>query len=144
VHNAEAKYRSEMNQIRAEMQRLFRQQAEIEQFFSRPENGKLSGRAQFLNAMIDERSFNWTKMFMDLEKLLPEGVHVLSAAPALKNGHAEVKLLVGASNDENILKFIRTLESSKDFKRVQVLGQHDSNKAETTDKILVDLAVAYL
>ncbi|HXN24530.1 MAG TPA: hypothetical protein VOA41_17480 [Candidatus Dormibacteraeota bacterium] len=144
VHNAESKYRSEMNQIQAEMQELFRKQTDIEQFFSRPENGKLSGRAQFLNAMIDERSFNWTKMFMDLEKLLPEGVHVLSIAPALKNGRVEVKLVVGASNDETKLKFLRTLESSKDFKHLQVIGEQRPAKAETTDKILVDLTVSYL
>lgn len=144
VHSAEAKYRLEMNQTQSEMQELLRQQTEIEQFFNKPENSKLSGRAQFLNAMIDERSFNWTKMFMDLEKLLPEGVHVLSISPALKSGHAEVKLVVGASNDENKLKFLRTLESSKDFRHVQVLGEHSPPKVEGTDKILVDLTVSYL
>lgn len=144
VNSSEAKFRAEMNQIQAEMQGLLRQQTEIEQFFSRSENNKLSGRAQFLNAMIDERSFNWTKMFMDLEKLLPEGVHVLSIAPALKNGRAEVKLILGASSDESKLKFLRTLESSKDFKHIQVLAERKPPKGEGTDKILVDLSASYL
>jgi Tfp pilus assembly protein PilN len=144
VQSTQSKFRAEMNQIQADMQRLLRQQTEIEQFFSRPENSKLSGRAQFLNAMIDERSFNWTKMFMDLEKLLPAGVHVLSISPTLKNGRAEVKLMVGATSDENKLKFVRMLESSKDFKHIQVLAERAAAKAEGTDKILVDLSVSYL
>lgn len=144
VHSANAKFRAEMNQIQAEMQGLLRQQSDIEQFFGRPENSKLSGRAQFLNAMIDERSFNWTKMFMDLEKMLPEGVHVVTIAPALKGGRAEVKLVVGASSNESKLKFLRALESSNDFKHVQVLSERSPVKAEGTDKILVDLTASYL
>lgn len=144
VHSAEAKFRAEMNQIQAEMQGLLRQQTEIEQFFNRPENSKLSGRAQFLNSIIDERSFNWTKMFMDLEKVLPEGVHVVSISPTLKSGRVDVKLVVGASSDENKLKFLRTLESSKDFKHIQVLAEHAPTKGENTDRVVVDLTASYL
>lgn len=144
VHVAESQYRAEMNQVQAQMQELLRQQSEIEQFFSRPENSKLSGRAQFLNTIIDERSFNWTKMFMDLEKVLPEGVHVVSIAPTLKNGRVEVKLVVGASSDENKLKFLRTLESSRDFKHIQVLGERSPAKGEGADRVVVDLTASYL
>ena len=53
-------------------------------------------RAAFLNSLIDERSFPWTKIFMDLEKTLPPGVRVVSISPQLVNGRAEVQLEVGA------------------------------------------------
>ncbi len=144
MRKAEARFRYEMSQIQADMQGLVGEQTELEQFFTRPEISKLSGRAQFLNVMIDERSFNWTKMFMDLEKLLPQGVRVVSISPALKNGRAEVKLVVGVSSDESKLKFLRNLESSKEFKDVQVLGEHMPAKAEGADKIVIDLTASYL
>ena len=69
--------------------------------FKSPAAQQVLDRAAFLNSLIDERSFPWTKIFMDLEQTLPPGVRVVSISPRLVNGRAEVQLKVGAATDES-------------------------------------------
>jgi len=66
------------------------------------------------------RSFNWTKMFMDLEHLLPGGVRIISVEPKQDSGHVELTLTFGAAGDEVKLQFIHALETSKQFSEVQI------------------------
>jgi type IV pilus assembly protein PilN len=102
------------------MARLEAQRQELDRFFHLEENAKLSDRAAFLNGIIDARSFNWTQMFMDLERVLPAGVHVVSIEPKQSKGQVEVKLTLGATSDEAELNFLHALERSKEFTEVQV------------------------
>src|SRR5947207_13221786 len=78
---------------------------ELDEFFARPENAKLKERAGFINGIIDERSFDWTQMFMDLEKIMPVGVKVLSIQPHLQKSHLFVLITVAATTDESKIKF---------------------------------------
>ena len=66
-------------------------------------------RSAFLNSLIDERSFPWTKIFMDLEETLPPGVRVVSIAPRLVDGRAEVRLEIGAATDEGKIQFLQAI-----------------------------------
>ena len=70
--------------------------------------------------MIDEQSLNWTQMFMDLEKILPAGVRVISIQPKHEKGRVEVKLVIGAVSDDAKLKFLHALERSPSFSHVQL------------------------
>jgi type IV pilus assembly protein PilN len=120
VRSVDARLRAQTEATNAKIADLQAQRAELERFFQRPENAKLHDRAAFLNGLIDERSFNWTQMFMDLEHILPAGVRVVSIEPQQVKGRVEVKLVVGASTDEAKLKFLRALEDSKQFKSIEL------------------------
>src|SRR5271157_1273370 len=65
VRRAEMKLREQVAQYQEEMVRLRQERRDMEEFFARPENTGLHGRAAFLNTLIDQRSFNWTQMFID-------------------------------------------------------------------------------
>src|SRR5271156_3011151 len=106
---------------------------------------QILGRSAFLNSLIDERSFPWTKIFMDLEETIPPGVRVVSISPRLSNGRAKVTLTVGASNDEGKIKFLEALEKSKVFSNVEVRDEHrDDHEGQARgDKITLDLIVWY-
>ena len=107
---------------------------ELDEFFARPENAKLKERAGFINGIIDERSFDWTQMFMDLEKIMPVGVHVVSIQPQLQKGHMFVRLTVAATTDESKIKFLHAMENSTAFSNVELLSVH--NTANSTDQAL--------
>src|SRR5437879_2775617 len=97
---------------------------ELDDFFARPENAKLKERASFVNGMVDERTFDWTQMFMDLEKLVPVGVHVISIQPQREKGRMLVRLSVATSSEEAKIKFLKGMESSAAFTNVQLLSIH--------------------
>jgi type IV pilus assembly protein PilN len=120
VRKANAELRARSEEIRRKMASLEAQRTDLERFFHQEENAKLHDRAAFINSIIDARSFNWTQMFMDLERILPGGVRVISIEPKQVQGYVEVKLSIGATSDEAELKFLHALEESKVFSRIQV------------------------
>jgi type IV pilus assembly protein PilN len=110
----------------------------------RSENAKLHDRSAFLNTLIDEQSLNWTQMFMDLEKILPAGVRVVSIQPKHDKGIVEVKLTIGALSDEAKLKFLHALEQSSSFTHVQMLSEKQVVPTNgSNDRIDVELTAVY-
>jgi type IV pilus assembly protein PilN len=123
VRKVNAEVRDRNQRIAAEMQQLQQQRAELEKFFARPENARLSDRAAFLNTLIDARSFNWTQMFMDLEHVLPGGVRVTSIEPQQEKGQVHLKLVVDTSNEQAKLNFLKALEGSKVFSHIELITE---------------------
>lgn len=139
VRKSDEALRGRIDQVRREMGMLVRQHAELEQFFARPENARLAERSAFLNTLIDEKSLNWTRMFMDLEKVLPSGVRLVSIEPRTEKGRVQIRFLVHASNDEAKLQFLRALERSPAFAGVQ--ETHES--PDERGGVQIDLTAAY-
>ena len=145
VRKANEALRVRADQIRQEMIGLEQQRRDLERFFAQPENSKLHERSAFLNTLIDEQSLNWTQMFMDLEKILPPGVRLLSIEPSHDKGRVKVKLTVGASSDEAKLKFIHALEESRTFSQVELVrDQTNPSGAPGLDPMEVELTAVYL
>jgi type IV pilus assembly protein PilN len=143
VRKHDAELRAKTQKMQEETAVLVKQRNELERFFNLPENAKLHDRADFLNSIIDARSFNWTQMFMDLEHILPAGVHVTSIEPGQVKGRVEVKLMVGADSEESKLKFLRALEDSKVFTGVIVMKESVPTTATSGDQQQVQLSAIY-
>jgi type IV pilus assembly protein PilN len=133
--------------VRQEMVGLMRQREELENFFKEEQNAKLNERSTFLNSLIDEQSLNWTQMFMDLERILPTGVRLLSIEPGHDKGKVFVKLHVGAISDEAKLKFLRAIESSPAFKEVREISEISSEPQQGSgdlDRLQIQLTAVYV
>lgn len=144
VRRGDEVFRARITTVRQEMVNLEQQRRELEQFFSRPENAKLHDRSAFLNTLIDEQSLNWTQMFMDLEKILPAGVRLVSIQPKHDKGTVEVKLTIGAMNDDAKLKFLHALEQSSSFSHIQMVGERHVDPTQgNSDRISVELTAEY-
>jgi len=118
-------------------------QRELADDFRRPSAQQVLERSAFLNSLIDERSFPWTKIFMDLEDTLPPGVRVVSISPRLVEGRAEVTLEVGATDDQGKIQFLQAIEKSKMFSGMVVTSERRSDQPAAPDKIVLNLTVWY-
>ena len=144
VRRSNERLRAQIAQLQQEMVRLGRESQDMKAFFARPENAKLHDRAVYLNSLIDARSFNWTQMFMDLEKLLPPGVRVVRIAPKRDKNGVSVKLSISASSDESKLKFLRALEGSKVFSGIEVISERPPGPGERGNEVAVEITAWYL
>jgi Tfp pilus assembly protein PilN len=135
--------RVEISRLESNIRINQQKQHDLETYFQTPQAQQVLDRSAFLNSLIGQRSFPWTKIFMDLEQTLPPGVRVVTISPRLENGRAQVTLTVGASSDEARLRFLEALEKSKVFSKVQVKAEHRSEQAAGPDKIILDLSVWY-
>jgi type IV pilus assembly protein PilN len=145
ARKVDADLRARTERTRQEMARLEAQRKDLQRYFSQKDIANLHDRAAFINTILDARSFNWTLMFMDLERILPGGVRVISIEPKQVGGHVEVKLTVGANSDEAELKFERALEESKEFTEFQIQNVHSPNSAgdQGGDQKVVQLTTIY-
>jgi|SRR5580700_10331160 type IV pilus assembly protein PilN len=143
VRKADSEFRAQSEDIRQKMAANTIERDELDRYFKQPENDRLHDRSVFLNSIIDARSFNWTLMFMDLERVMPGGVRLISIQPQQVKGHVLVKLRVGASDEEAKLKFIRALESSKEFSGVELVSERAATAADQGDRETIELTVVY-
>ena len=143
AREANAEMRTKYERIEKQFTDLKGQHAALESFFNLPENHNLSDRAAFINGLIDARSFNWTRMFMDLEKIVPGGARVVSVEPKQDKGVIQLKFTIGATSDDAELKFIKALEESGSFTHVKLLTVRNSTTNATADPIVFELTADY-
>jgi type IV pilus assembly protein PilN len=80
-----------------------------------PQNRAVLDRSMFLNALFEEKSFSWTAVMMDLERVLPAGVQVTSIEPAVNPmGGVSIRLRVSGQR-ERAVDLVRNLEQSQRF-----------------------------
>ena len=142
LRKADEDYRARLGKIQLEMDHLRDQRNDLESFFNRDQNRHLQERAKFIGAVIESRSFNWTRMFMDLEHTLPPGVHVLRVEPKLERGSAAVRFVVGGSSEEAKVKLLKAFEESKSFARVELTSE-GLPKQGSTDAFTVEFSAVY-
>jgi type IV pilus assembly protein PilN len=143
LRKAASAFHLESAAVGKELEALTAQREDLDGFFVVPENAKLHDRASFINSIIDARSFNWTHMFMDLEKVLPIGVRVISIEPKQVSGQATVKLTLGAASDEVRIKFLHALEQSTAFSHLQLVSVRAPTQQASGDQEIIELTVVY-
>jgi len=80
-----------------------------------PQNQAILNRAIFLNALFARKSFSWTAVMMDLERVLPAGVQVTSIEPSITaEGDVNIHLRVTGQRDLAV-DLVRNLEHSQRF-----------------------------
>lgn len=122
------------------------QQERLRAVFRNPRTVELMERSEFLNRLIEERTFPWTKMFADLERILPPGVRVISISPQMdKDGSVKVVLVIGAANDEQKDKFVQSITASPVFSNVQVMEETYPRKTSSSaaTNVLFQLEARY-
>ena len=111
AHVAQAK----MEALRAKTQQFQRERQTNEARMRQPQNMAVLERSQFLNALFAQKSFSWTAVMMDLEKVLPVGVQVTSIEPMItKQGDVNIRLRVSGERDRAV-QLVRNLETSQRF-----------------------------
>jgi Tfp pilus assembly protein PilN len=135
--------RARQDALELQIGKLQQQRQSLSSFFENADTVQRRQRAAYLNSLIQQRAFPWIKIFMDLERILPEGVRVVSIAPKLSGETVQLTFLVGAMTDESKLKFLRALEGSPEFSHIQLLTETRSERPEPTDRVLLSLQAQY-
>lgn len=134
---------AQQESLQLQIGRLQQQRQGLSDFFENAQTVQRRQRAAYLNSLIQQRAFPWIKIFMDLERILPEGVRVVSIEPKLDGDTVKLQVLVGALSDESKLKFLKVLESSPEFSHIELLSETRPNRPEQTDRVMLALQAQY-
>jgi Tfp pilus assembly protein PilN len=96
-----------------------------EEFLNMPGNRTTRDDSQFLNELIERKSFSWTQVLESLEKVMPAGVHLVSIHPELdEDNQLTLKMTVAGNSREKALDLARRMEDSHRFASTNIASEH--------------------
>jgi Tfp pilus assembly protein PilN len=135
--------------IRTEIATFDQEKSTAEAIVNRPENRDVRDKSRFINGLIARKSFSWTEVFSELEKVVPSHLHVVTLKPEFtKDGQLQLKLTVIADDHNAGLELLRRLEKSDHFQNPQITlesNETQSGTAGTTRPgVRVDISALYV
>ena len=107
---------TQMDAAKAQTRRFDDERRVNEARMRQPGNQAVLERSRFLNDLFARKSFSWTAVMMDLERVLPAGVQVTSIEPQVSSadGSVTIRLRVSGERDRAV-QLVRNLEGSARF-----------------------------
>lgn len=101
-------------------------------------------RTQFLTRLYRRKSFAWTELFNELEKITPAPVRVTAISPTEDEGRITVTLNVVGKTLEDVLEMVRRLEASSFFTTVYPLDESALDARSGDTGIAATLELQYV
>jgi hypothetical protein len=128
-----AEARQTLAQMTAQMNSVASAQARLEGVLREPQNAEVLERVQFVNVLLLRKGISWTRMFADLEKVIPHNVRLIQVRPQINpNNDVILDMVVGAEASEPVIQLLTNLETSPVFNSVSV---HASLPPSQTDPL---------
>ena len=143
--------RSQAAETRTMLDKLDRQlsvvktdQAKLDGTLSKPENAEVLDRSQFLNSLIERKSISWTRIFSDLEKVVPYNVRLVAVRLPQVDSQNQVLLdmVVGADSPGPVLELLKRLETSPQFGPTSVVNSLPPSQTDKLWKYRVSVSYA--
>jgi type IV pilus assembly protein PilN len=124
---------------------LDRQKADAEGILNRPENRSTRDRSQFLNDLFLRKAFSWTKVFEDMERVMPPRLHVVSIQPEMtSDNQLAIKLVVAGESRDRALDLVRRMEDSQRFQRTHIESEATQAGQPSGDNVRFDINALYV
>jgi Tfp pilus assembly protein PilN len=95
---------------------LEKQREQAVAFENRPENRDVTLQKKFWNSQIARRSFSWTQLFNDLQKIMPRRAFLDSVQPELTpENRLKLKLIITGEKKEDARELVEKMENSTRF-----------------------------
>jgi type IV pilus assembly protein PilN len=131
-------------QLKTEIAQRDETRQQAESFLNLPANRSTRDQSQYLNELIERKSFSWTRVLEDLEKVMPARVHLISINPELdEDNQLRLKMVVGGDSREKVIDLARRMEDSQHFNQTYIQAEHTGD-AGTGDAVQITLVATYV
>jgi Tfp pilus assembly protein PilN len=119
---ADTRYR--IDRLNAQLKTIDGEQRKLDATLHQPQNSEVLERSVFLNGLIERKAISWTRIFADLEKVVPHNVRLVSVRLPQVDSENQVQLdmVVSASDAVPVLDLLRKLEQAPQFGPATVLN----------------------
>jgi Tfp pilus assembly protein PilN len=128
-----AETRAEIARLESQIHAVTAQQARQDAVLHKPENAEVLERSLFLNALLYRKGISWTRIFDDLEKVVPYNVRIMAIRPSVVGqNQISLDMTVGSDTPVAMIELLKNLENSPSFGAVY---SHSSLPPTQTDKL---------
>ncbi|MDE2758435.1 MAG: hypothetical protein OXU26_11400 [Acidobacteriota bacterium] len=118
----------------AEAGRLEQEQQEIWARLQRPETEDFLNLVDYLNPLIAQRTFSWTRFLNQLEDLVPYQVQIVAITPRIAESEIVVEIFCNARSGADYIEFVSRLEADADFYQVNLMTEDVSKSPNFVGK----------
>jgi Tfp pilus assembly protein PilN len=119
--------------LESRIRALSAEQAREDATLHKPENAEVLERSLFLNSMLYRKGISWTRIFADLEKVVPYNVRIMSIRPSVVGpNQVSLDMTIGSESPPPVIELLKNLEGSPLFGAVY---SHSWLPPTQTDKL---------
>jgi Tfp pilus assembly protein PilN len=114
-----ARDRKTQMQLDRELTQVSADQRKVDAEIRKSENSEVLERSVLINELLLRKGISWTRIFADLEKVLPPNARVMQIKPQLDNdNHILLEMTAASESSEPLTTFLVKLEGSDVFSNV--------------------------
>ncbi len=126
-----AEIRAQIATLEAQARTLGAEQAKLTGVLRQPENAEVLDRSVFLNSLIYAKAISWTRMFDDLQKVIPHNVRLIQIRPQVNaENQVTLDMVVGADSAEPLILTMVRMESSPRFGATTIHNRMPPSQSE--------------
>lgn len=134
-----------MNGIQQKIAERDRERSQAEALLNLTQNRSTRDKSQNLNDLFERKAFSWTKVFEDLEKVMPAQLQVVSIRPEMNpESGLELTLVVAGESRDRAEELVRRMESSQHFSQTHIKEETAETGHTSTDQVKFDISAVYI
>jgi type IV pilus assembly protein PilN len=121
------------------------EKVKAEATLNRPENRSTRDESQFLNDLFQRKAFSWTRVFEDLERVMPGRLHLVSIRPEMdENNQLQLKMVVGGDSRDKAIELVHKMETSEHFRQTYIERENAQAGQSAGDTIQFEIVSQYV
>jgi len=141
--------RRQLDTETAKLKKLQRDQTRFTTVLSKPQNADVFATSVFLNEVIARRGLSWTRVFKDLETVIPANMRLLgvrlpqtAADEGTGANRVQLDMNVGTTQPEAVIGLLNHLKQSKLFGAAELVNQTPPTQNDPLYKFRVTVSYA--
>ena len=135
----------EIEQAQQEIASLNAEKAKALATLNQPQNRQIADQSQFLNNLFARKALSWTRVFTELERMMPPNIHVISMKPEFNHENQLVlHVVVATSVRDKAVELVKSMEKSPHFHSPQVAAETTLAESAAGGNIQFDIAAVYV
>ena len=120
-HSQSVKAGRRIADLQKNIAELDREKSAAEATLNLSENHDVREQSRFWNNRIFQRSFSWTQLFSDLEKVMPNRAYVMSVEPMPSSAKSfRLKFIVAGETHDDANELVKKMEGSARFRAATI------------------------
>jgi type IV pilus assembly protein PilN len=129
--------RQEIRQLQRQIAERDAERGRAQAFLDLSVNRSTRDQSQFLNGLIQRKAFSWTRVFEDLERVMPSNLHVVSLRPEINDqNQMQLDMKVAGDNRLAAVELVHRMESSRHFQGAQLVQETTGEGAGVTASVI--------
>jgi type IV pilus assembly protein PilN len=139
----------QLSEVRQEIDGLNREEAQARAILNKPQNREVADQSEFLNQLFVRKALSWTRVFGELERIMPYDLHVVSMKPEYtKTNDLMVRIMVATGARPRAVELVRRMEKSSHFRQAEIVGEavtaNVGDQSAGPGNIQFDIAALYV